>query len=304
MTSLDPRGRARTPVPDLGAAVRTGSFDALGHVFSVRCDDPAFGLLVEAAFHALAVTAEPDGGYELRSHHGQSELTWADEIVAQNTDRASAFGWLRWDVNRRAVASADAEVVLHAGCVAQDDHAIVISGAAGCGKSTLVAALTSEGLEYLTDEALPVDVCTGQVRAFPLPMALDDHSLDLLPEIAALPSPPDTVFHKRVVPLHPACPLLEHSTFDVAMVLFPERDASGLTILEPVGRGEAVLRLGEQCFNFPNHGRSAIDALALLAQGAVAYRVMGDDPRATASAVVDTLTTSSSHLESHERNRS
>jgi len=304
MTSLDPRGRARTPVPDQGAAVRTGSFDALGHVFAVRCDDPSFGLFVEAAFQALAVTAEPDGWYDLRSHHGRSELTWEDKVVAGSTDRASAFGWLRWDVNRRAVASADAEVVLHAGCVAQGEHAIVISGAVGCGKSTLVAALTSEGLEYLTDEAVPVDVCTGQVRAFPQPMALDDHSLDLLPEIAALPSPPDTVFHKRVVPLHPSRAALEHSVFDVAMVLFPERDASGLTILEPVSRGEAVLRLAEECFNFPDHGGGAIDALALLSQGAVAYRVTGDDPRAAASAVVDTLATSSSHVELHGRNRS
>ena len=190
----------------------------------------------------------------------------------------SAFGWLRWDVNRRAVASADAEVVLHAGCVAQDEHAIVISGAVGSGKSTLVAALVSEGLEYLTDEALPVDVCTGRVRAFPHPMALDDRSLDLLPEIAALPSLPDAVFHKRVVPLHPSRSALEHPSFDVAMVLFPERDASGLTIIEPVSRGEAVIRLAEECFNFPNHGRSAIDALARLAHGAVAYRVMGERP--------------------------
>jgi hypothetical protein len=42
----------------------------------------------------------------------------------------------------------------------------------------------------------------------------------------------------------------------------------------------------------------------MLAQGAVAYRVTGDDPRAAASAVVDTLATSSSHFELHGRNRS
>jgi hypothetical protein len=81
----------------------------------------------------------------------------------------------------------------------------------------------------------------------------------------------------------------------VALVLFPERDASGLTVLEPVSRGEAIVRLAENAFNFPSHGRDGIDALALLAQRAEAYRFVGDDPRAAAIAVIDVLEQAPSH---------
>jgi hypothetical protein len=73
------------------------------------------------------------------------------------------------------------------------------------------------------------------------------------------------------------------------LVLFPERGVSGTTVLEPIGTGDAIVRLAENSFNFPRHGRDAIDALALLVQGAPSYGVVGDDPRTAASAVIDAL---------------
>jgi hypothetical protein len=60
-------------------------------------------------------------------------------------------------------------------------------------------------------------------------------------------------------------------------------------MLEPISAGEAIVRLAEKSFNFPRHGRDAIDALALLMRGAQSYRVVGDDPRTAASAVIEAL---------------
>ena len=285
MTSLDARGRARTLVPDVGAAVRIGSFDALGHVFAVSSDDEALGLLVDQAFAALAVGTETDRRYRVRNRNGHFDLRWLDEPVVERTDRPGVLAWLQWDVNRRAVQAADADLVLHAGCVALRRRAVVISGRSGCGKSTLVAALAGAGLEYLTDEAVPVDLTTGQVRVYPRPMALDDHSLVLLPEIEPLRCSQVADSYKRVVAPLPGSVCSERVPLDVALVLFPERGVSAPTVLEPISTGDAIVRLAENSFNFPRHGRDAIDALALLVQGAPSYRVVGDDLRTTVSAV-------------------
>ena len=89
--------------------------------------------------------------------------------------------------------------------------------------------------------------------------------------------------HKRVVAPRLGTAAVERTPLDVMLVLFPERDPSGLTVLEPISAGDAIIRLAENSFNFPRHGRDAIDALALLVQGAQAYRVVGDDPRTAAS---------------------
>jgi len=269
-------------------APRTSTFDALGHVFAVQCDESALLSLVERAFGALAVTGDPLGTYSVVRVGDRYDLTWRGEPVIAGADRAGLLDWLQWDVNRRAIAAADAELVLHAGCVARDGHAVVVSGASGSGKSTLVAALVSQGLDYLTDEAVPVGLADGHVRAFPRPIALDDHSLDLLPEVAPLRAAPGDIDHKRMVvmpsPINGNAPPL-----GVTLVVFPERDDSGLTVLEPISRGDAVVRLAENAFNFPSHGRDGIDALALLVHEADSYRVVGGDPRTAASAVIGAL---------------
>jgi len=51
--------------PPAALAVRTGSFDALGHVFAVECDDPGVAALLERAFAALATADEPSERYRI-----------------------------------------------------------------------------------------------------------------------------------------------------------------------------------------------------------------------------------------------
>jgi hypothetical protein len=270
-------------------SAQTGSFDALGHVFAVSCGDAALAMHLEETFAALAVPGEPTGWYRVRGHGDRFGLTWRGENVVACTNGASVLASLHWDVNRRAVAAADTDLVLNAGCVVRDGRAIVVSGPPGCGKSTLAAALVAHRCDYLNDEAVPVDIARGQVRPFPRPLLLDDHSLDLLPEIPALRSAFSGGNHKRTVVIKPRPDLLEHQPLDVAMVLFPEREPSAVTQLRPMTRGDAIVRLAEHAFNFPNHQQDAINALTLMMQNADAYRVVGDDPRAATSAALDAL---------------
>jgi len=219
---------------------------------------------------------------------GHLHVSWDGRSPVSSPDCAGALEWLRRDVIRRAVVAADGDLVLHAGCVARGDAAVLVSGAPSSGTSTLVAALVARGLTYVADEAVPLDLVSAKVRAFPGPLALDDHSLDLLPEVTPLRMPRRRPEIRHLIvagpPVRrPAAP--RH----VAMVLFAERDGAGITVMEPIRPDAAVVKLAQQTFNLPSHVEAAIDVLSRVTERAPAFRVMGDDPHAAADAVLEAL---------------
>jgi hypothetical protein len=269
------------------ATALAGPFDALGHAFAVHCEDDTFASILDESFRALAVSKPALGEYRISRCGDAFELTWCGRLVVGCTDRAGVLAWLHYDVNRRAVAAADADLVLHAGCVARGDQAIVVSGPSGSGKSTLVAALVAAGLDYLTDEAVPVDFASGRVRAFPRPATLDDRSIALVRGLVVRDELRDGT-NKRVIAISPRTTWRERD-YDVTLVVFPERAAGDLVLTDPVSRGEAVVRLAENAFNFPRHGRDAIDVLARMMDHAVPCRIVGGDPRAAARSVIQAL---------------
>ena len=269
---------------------RTGTFDALGHRFAVTCTDPRIIALVEEAFDDLAVGGPPISRYHFRRHADCVHISWMGATVGIVTDRAGALSVLRAHVQQSAIAAADADLVLRAGCVAFGERALVLSGDNGCGVSTLLAALVSEGGTYLSDDAIPVELRSGRVRPFPQPVLLDDRSLDLLPEVAALRAGANSTTGRRLVVMGCAPTAPGRSSWDVAVVLFPEYDDSGVTLLRPVDPDDAVVRLAEHAYNFPGREAEAIEAIDWLVRDAATFAVVGSDPRSGARAVIDALT--------------
>ncbi len=181
----EPEHGADGPGP---ADAQTGTFDALGHRFSVASEDVRTIALVEEAFAVFAVCGPPSCWYHVRRHADSIEVGSKTTTLGVVTDRADVLSLLRVHVQRAAITAADGDLVLRAGGVELDGRTFVIGGETGCGVSTLVAALVGEGCSYMSDDAIPVEMRSGKVRAFPQPILLDDRSLDLLPEITALRS--------------------------------------------------------------------------------------------------------------------
>ena len=87
-------------------------------------------------------------------------------------------------IHHYVAASTQAAVFVHAGVVAWGGRAIVIPGPSHSGKSTLVAALVSQGATYYSDEYAVIDL-EGRIHAFPREIRLRPDILQQ--QIAAAP---------------------------------------------------------------------------------------------------------------------
>ncbi len=58
-------------------------------------------------------------------------------------------------------------LLIHAGVVAREGRALILAGAPGAGKTTLVSRLLEEGFHFLSDEVCPIHTETGLVHPFP-----------------------------------------------------------------------------------------------------------------------------------------
>ncbi len=87
---------------------------------------------------------------------------------------------------RIAVLARD-RIFVHAGVVACEERALLVPGPSFCGKSTLVAALVSQGATYYSDEFAVLDQ-HGLVHPYPRPLSLrtDGERYGQYAEIGAL----------------------------------------------------------------------------------------------------------------------
>ena len=73
-------------------------------------------------------------------------------------------------------------MVLHAGCVSNRNQGILLPGVSGAGKSTLSAWLTNYGYHYHTDEMVFVPKQDSILHAFPRPINIKSHGLEVVKE--------------------------------------------------------------------------------------------------------------------------
>jgi hypothetical protein len=169
--------RAAGVTDGAGAGAR---YDALGHAFEFRSEDPALQRHAEAAL----VTLAGGGGTAHRYVHtvaDEGHGLWRDGTrLAPPLTPGLVLPTLLWHVNRAAASCAD-KVLLHAAAAAGADGAVLLAGASGAGKSTLVTGLVQAGLDYLTDEIVAVDPATGRIAAYPKPLTLKPGAWRLFP---------------------------------------------------------------------------------------------------------------------------
>jgi hypothetical protein len=127
---------------------------------------------------------------------------------AEPSDTDTAVDQLVELLLRVALTREAGRLHLHAGHVTRDGRGVLVAGADGVGKSTLVAQLVLEGFDYFTDEMVAVDRALA-VSSFPKPLSLtagvfrDLAALDPRTTGAGAASP--AIWHVPATAVRPGC---------------------------------------------------------------------------------------------------
>ncbi len=199
---------------------------------------------------------------------------------------ANAFGALMANLNRRIIDRYDG-YALHAGVISNGGRAIAFPADSGGGKSTLTAACLLTGFDYVSDEALCIDVDTGSVVPYPKPLGLSEWSrkqLGIDEESLAFPSGD---LEGMVAPTDLGASVVSESV-ELAHVVVPTYGAEGTTLVEAPAH-VAMATLIEFSFNHYKHGERAFTLAAQLANQVQVWGLDYDDPIVAAQLVRERL---------------
>lgn len=196
----------------------------------------------------------------------------------------NAHALFEWGFNWTVGSSVHQYLVLHSAVVEKHGKGVMLAAASGSGKSTLTAALVNSGWRLFSDELALIDGAAGDEQnplrlvPFPRPVSLKNQSIDLIkkrhPQARFGPSAFDTqkgtVAHMRA-PDDAVERALESAS--PRLIIFPQWTAGAPLRVQPVGAGEAAMRLINQSFNYAVLGSLGFSRLADLVQAASAWEL-------------------------------
>lgn len=181
-----------------------------------------------------------------------------------------ALGWRR-------------HMLLHASAVARDRRAVILCGESGSGKSTLAALLGEEGWRLMGDEFTLVDPESGDAFGFPRAVSLKNSAIaEVVERVDAARlgpllkgTPKGDIRH--LVPRSDAIAAM-HEPARPALLLFP--CFGGELAVQPIGEGEAFVRLTEASTNYVALGETGFAALTRLVRETPAFGISYPDSAA------------------------
>lgn len=278
--------------------VSGGIYQALGYRFEVLLDAELPRNLetdLHWAFEGL-VLSEPDGTEADHCYRLEfAEFADPDDedpvlrihkdgaVVRPRVPVSQALVVLMTDVNQHAIESRADRLTVHAGAVSRDGLGILLPGSSGSGKSTTTAALVASGCGYLSDEAVSIDFVSLLMEPYAKPLSLSERSLRALGqrqyESGQMTLVPPTLFRSGSVgvPVPPS------------LLVFPYFDAGLDTSLLPISRGEALVELANNSFNFVHHGGDWLPGLRDVVAACSCWRLTTSNPTEAAVLILGHL---------------
>lgn len=130
--------------------------------------------------HLQTTGTQPDHEFTYRWQDEHWVLRYRNRILAQTRDPAFLLQVLLYELVERVYQDRDWLAVMHAAAVGSKGRALVLSGPAGSGKTTLAAILQNHGWSYLSDDVTLLERESGFIVPVPVCQAVKAGSREVL----------------------------------------------------------------------------------------------------------------------------
>ncbi len=218
-----------------------------------------------------------DAPLGLRRIMGRQAQFYADgEAPFKPLPFNQAYPFFEWGLNWCIAQYAHQYLILHSAVVEKGGVAVVLPGNPGAGKSTLCAALVASGWRLLSDEMALIPAADNHIVPVPRPVALKNDSIDIIRNFA-----PDAVIGDSfydtakgtIAHMRPPTSSVAGAdrTARPGLVIFPRFDAHSESVMQPVSRARAFLRVVEYAFNYDYLGTDGVRRMQRLIETSECY---------------------------------
>jgi hypothetical protein len=196
---------------------------------------------------------------------------------------AQGLPMLEWGMNWCVTSHCHQYLILHAAVLERHGRALVMPAPSGSGKSTLCAALLHRGWRLLSDELAIIEPATGRLVPMPRAVSLKNASIQVIQRFAGDTLRFGSIVHDTIKGSvgHFAAPAdavrLAQETAAPGLIVFPRYQADAPVSVTALPRGQALMQLIENAFNYNVHRLHGFDMLADLAQASCCYRFSYSD---------------------------
>jgi hypothetical protein len=237
-----------------------------GRQVAVHSNLPEIRAEVERIFERLL---DPEAGnivarLEVRQEGGKYRLQESGEVAEQESLEAMVHALDHGVVLHLIKARSDL-LWLHASAAAWQGKGVLIAGAAGRGKSTLVTQLCARGWTYLSDDVVPLDPRSNQAKPFPrAPMVRVNDGEEF---------PGDRVYEIAKTAVLLQAEAVCRTPVPIVALVFPAYDGRSATRIAPCPPAAAALEMLQNCLNFPIHREIAVRYLCDMVKRLPAFQL-------------------------------
>lgn len=172
-----------------------------------------------------------------------------------------------WGLNWVVANHAHQYVIVHAAAVEKNGRGFIFPGAPGSGKSTLCAALVGRGWRLLSDEMAMISLSDGLIWPIPRPVSLKNASIEIIRKFSidvvmgevVADTAKGNIAHMRPPTASVASAKIPAAPF---AIVFPTYRPNAETEYVEISKGNTLMRLAENCFNYPVLGAAGFNCLA------------------------------------------
>jgi hypothetical protein len=231
------------------------------------------------------------------SDQAEPEYSYFRDEVIQRKDRslASLLEYVRWDLHAFVPERARDYLFLHAGAVASNGQAMLLTGSPDRGKSSLVLALLQRGLRYLSDDLGAIDPVSSRVYPFQKRISVRESTLvryfpEVVGQLEDRAGLSEGLKERFVRPEDLGAEVGGPSSPRWIILLGESRE--GPPRLEPLTRAESVEKMAANSFNLFRYQERGIVLLSRVAADAEAFVLQGGTAPDRADLLAERLTAS------------